>query len=169
MQTTRRSTPWARSIRSIRPCRPRRRRSRRWRRWRRRRRRPRQSRSGLASWRPNYPWRRRRAERASLTTRVALTLQLGHQQLGVQRRDQVVQRLRAVLDHLHRAAGVHLAREAVEQDLDLLLHEVLERALVAQRVVDREADPLVVAAGAKARDRLHDPRTRRRVAAARRR
>ena len=62
----------------------------------------------------------------------------------------------AGLDHLHRPVGVDVAGEPLGEHLDLLGDELLERPLVAQRVVDREADPLVVAAGAEAADRLDD-------------
>ena len=51
------------------------------------------------------------------------------------------------------------------QHADLLRHERLERPLVAQGVVDGEAQALVVAAGAEAADRLDHPHVRRRVAA----
>ena len=84
----------------------------------------------------------------------------------MQRGDQVVERARAGLDQLHRAVGVDVAGQALGEHLDLLCDELLERPLVAERVVDSEADPLVVAARAEAADRLDDPHVRRRVAAA---
>ena len=51
-------------------------------------------------------------------------------------------------------AGRELAGQPVEQHPDLLLDERPERVAVAQRVVDREAERLVVAAGAEAHDRV---------------
>ena len=63
------------------------------------------------------------------------------------------------------ALGVDVAGEPLRQHLDLLGDQRLERPLVAQRVVDGEPDPLVVAAGAEAADRLDDPDVRGRVAA----
>ena len=97
----------------------------------------------------------------------ALALELGDQQLGVQRGDQVVERADAGLDDLERPVGVDVAGEALGEHLDLLGDERLERPLVAQRVVDGEAEALVVAAGAEAADRLDDPHVRGRVAVAR--
>ena len=58
------------------------------------------------------------------------------------------------LDQVDHAVGLELAGQALEHHLDLLLHQRLQRALVAQRVVDGEADLLVVAAGAEAADGL---------------
>ena len=59
-------------------------------------------------------------------------------------------------DDLRRAVGVDLAGQALEQHAHLLLDQRLERLAVAQRVVDREADRLVVAPGAEAADGLDD-------------
>ena len=70
----------------------------------------------------------------------------------------------AGLDQRHRLVGVHLAGEPLHQHVDLLLDEVGHRLLVAEGVVDGEADPLLVAAGAEAADRLDDPDVARRVA-----
>ena len=53
-------------------------------------------------------------------------------------------------------SGVSSPVEPLEQHADLLLDERRERVAVAQRVVDREAERLVVAAGAEADDRLDD-------------
>ena len=80
--------------------------------------------------------------------------------------DQVVERAGAGLDHLHRPVGVEVAGEPLGEHLDLLGDQRLERLLVAQRVVDGEPEPLVVAAGAEAADRLDDPHVRRGVAVA---
>ncbi len=77
------------------------------------------------------------------TTALALALQLGDQHLRVHRRDQVLERLGSGLDQLHRPVGVHLPGEAVHQDLDLLADQLLHRPLVAQGVVDGEADLLL--------------------------
>src|SRR3954453_21396566 len=98
-----------------------------------------------------------------------LSRELRHEQLRVQRRDQVLERLGAGGHELDRAIRVHLAREPRHQDLDLLLDQSLESTLVTQGVIDREPDPLVVAAGSKAADRLDDLHVARRVAAAVRR
>jgi hypothetical protein len=64
------------------------------------------------------------------------------------------------------ALRLHLAGEAIHEGLDLVLHELLERALLPQGVVDREPDPLVVAAGTKPADRLDDLHVARGVPAA---
>src|SRR5215204_4490278 len=97
------------------------------------------------------------AAAARSVARRALALELRHHRLAVQGAHQVLQRLGAALDHVGGGLGVHLPGEAVHQHVDLLLDELVERALVAQRVVDGEADALVDAAGAEARDRLDDP------------
>src|SRR3712207_8580401 len=47
---------------------------------------------------------------------------------------------------LRRPVDVHLARQPVEQHAHLLLHQRRQRLAVAQRVVDREPERLVVAA-----------------------
>ncbi len=95
-----------------------------------------------------------------------LGAELGEQQLGVDRPDQLAQRLRAGRDDLVRALHLDLAGEAVEQRAQLLLDERLERLAVAQGVVDGEAERLVVAAGAEAADGLDDLHVVRAVAAA---
>ena len=108
-------------------------------------------------------------ERDWLSSRLArVALQLGDQQLRVQRGDQVVQRLGAGLDQLDRAVGVEVAGEPLGQHLDLLGDQRLQRLLVAQRVVDGEPEPLVVAAGPEAADRLDDPDVGRASSRARR-
>ena len=89
--------------------------------------------------------------------RAALALELGAQQLGVHRADQLAQRPAPGADDLGGALGADLAGQAVEQRADLLLDERRERVLVAQRVEHREAERLVVAALAEARDRLDHP------------
>src|SRR5207244_2287352 len=86
----------------------------------------------------------------------ALAAQLGEQELRVHRAQQLAQRLHARLDDLKRALDVHLARQAAEQSAHLLGDQRLERFAVAQRVVHREAQRLLVAARAEARDRLDD-------------
>src|SRR5688572_13208185 len=95
----------------------------------------------------------------------APALELRDQELCVERRDQVLERLGAGLEHLDDALRRDLAGEAIHDDVDLLLDQLLEVALVAKRVVDREPDLLVVAAGAEAADRLDDLHVRGRVAA----
>ena len=85
-----------------------------------------------------------------------LPAQLGQQQLGVHRADQLAQRLGARRDDLGGAVDLDLAGEAVEQRPDLLLDQRCERLAVAERLVDGEAEPLVVAARAEAGDRLDD-------------
>jgi tetratricopeptide (TPR) repeat protein len=90
-----------------------------------------------------------------------LTEQLGDHQLGVHRRDQVLEGLGARFEHLDDPLGRNLAGEALHHHLDLLADEVFEGGLVAQGVVDGEADLLVVAAGAEAADRLDDLDVRR--------
>ena len=70
--------------------------------------------------------------------------------------DQVAQGLGPGGDDLDGALGVDLAGQALEQRRHLLLHQRLQRLAKAQRVVDREAELLVVAAGPEARDRLDD-------------
>ena len=72
------------------------------------------------------------------------------------RADQVAQWLGARGDDLHGALDLDLAGEALEQRADLLDDQRLQRRAVAQGVEDREAELLVVAAGAEARDRLDD-------------
>jgi hypothetical protein len=69
----------------------------------------------------------------------ALALKLGLEHLGVQRADELAQRLGARRDDLRRPLDLDLAGEAVEQRADLLGDERLERLAVAQRVEDREA------------------------------
>ena len=96
----------------------------------------------------------------------AVALELGDHQLRVQGGDQVLQGLGAGFEHLDHALGRDLAGEAVHDDADLLADQVFEGALVAQGVVDGEADLLVVAAGAEAADRLDDLHVGGRVAAA---
>jgi hypothetical protein len=71
----------------------------------------------------------------------------------VDRADQFAQRLGAGRDDLAAAVDVEF-RQAIERDANLLLDQWLERVAVAQRVVDREADLLVVAASAEAADGL---------------
>src|SRR5262245_41354470 len=90
-------------------------------------------------------------------------LELGDERLGVHRREQIVERLGPRLDQLHRLVRIHLTREALHQNVDLLPHEVGHRLLVAERVVDGEADPLLVAPGAKTADRLDDAHVAGRV------
>lgn len=62
--------------------------------------------------------------------------------------------LGAGFEHLDDALGGDLAGEAAHDHLDLLLDQLFERGLVAEGVIDGEVDLLVVAAGAKAGDRL---------------
>ena len=57
---------------------------------------------------------------------------------------------------LERAVDVDLAGEPLEQHLHLLGHQGRQRFSEAQRVVDGEAERLLVAARAEARDRLDD-------------
>src|SRR5687767_12714030 len=83
---------------------------------------------------------------AESLARCALLLELSDQRLRMQRGDQVAQRLRPLLDELRGAVCVDIPAEALPDHLDLLLDELLHRTLVAERVVDREADPLVVSA-----------------------
>src|SRR5205823_2875227 len=85
-----------------------------------------------------------------------LAVQLGEQQLRVHRPDEIAQRLRPGGDDVDGALDLHLARKAVQERADLLFDERLERLAVAERVVDREAQRLVVAPGPEARDRLDD-------------
>ena len=61
----------------------------------------------------------------------ALAAQLGEQQLGVHRADQVAQRLGAGGDDLGRALDGDLAGEPVQQRADLGLDERLQRVAVA--------------------------------------
>ena len=82
---------------------------------------------------------------------------------------QVAQRLGARGDDPRRALDRHLAGEPVEQRAHLVLDQRLERLAVAQRVEDGEAERLVVAGGAEARDRLDDLHVLAVVAAAVRR
>src|SRR5215218_6954098 len=67
------------------------------------------------------------------------------QHLRVHRADQLAQRLAAGADDLHGAFGLDLP-QALDQHVDLLLDERAQRLAVAERVVDREAERLVVAA-----------------------
>src|SRR3569832_2562903 len=87
---------------------------------------------------------------------LALASQLGEQQLRVQRADLLAQRRGAGGDDLDRAVLLDGPGEAAEQHAHLLLDERRERLAVADRVVDGEADRLVVAARAEARDRRDD-------------
>ena len=77
----------------------------------------------------------------------AAAVQLRDQQLLVQSADEVAQRLGPRLDQLYHLIRLDLAGEPLGQNVDLLLDELLERALVAEGVVDGKADPLLVAAG----------------------
>ena len=72
------------------------------------------------------------------------------------RADELAQRLGARRDDLDRPLDRDLARQAVQQRPDLLGDERLERLAVAQRVVDREPERLVVAPRAEAGDRRDD-------------
>ena len=60
--------------------------------------------------------------------------------------DELAEGLRAGGDDLRRAIHLDLAGQAVEQRAHLLLDQRRQRLAVAQRVVDREAKLLVVAA-----------------------
>src|ERR1700710_264272 len=95
-----------------------------------------------------------------------VTLELGNQQLGVERGDQVLEWLGPGFEHLDDPLRRDLPGKPVHHHVDLLADQLLERLLVAKGVVDREADLLVVAAGAEAADRLDDLDVRGRVAAA---
>src|ERR1700709_86236 len=96
----------------------------------------------------------------------AVTLERGNQQLGVERGDQVLEWLGPGFEHLDDPLRRDLPGKPVHHHVDLLADQLLERLLVAKGVVDREADLLVVAAGAEAADRPDDLDVRGRVAAA---
>jgi len=83
----------------------------------------------------------------------------------VHRRDQRPQRLASGLEQLDRAILLKAPDELLGQQRDLAHRELLERLDKAGRVVNGEPDPLVVAAGAEALDRLDDPGVGGRVAA----
>src|SRR3954453_20223535 len=96
--------------------------------------------------------------------RFANACELGDQQLRVQRRNQLAQRLETPFHQLDDSFGRFLARKALGQEPRLFPHELLERSLVAHRVVDREADLLAVAARTEACYCLDDPYVGRGVA-----
>ena len=77
-------------------------------------------------------------------------LERSEQQLGVHGADQLAQRLGARGDDLHGALDVDLPREPLSSTRHLLLDQRLQRLAVAQRVVDGEAERLLVAAGPEA-------------------
>jgi hypothetical protein len=77
-----------------------------------------------------------------------LAAQLGEEELRVHRADEAPQRLAARGDDVRGALGLHGPGQAAEQRPDLLLDETDQRVAIAQGVVDREAQRLVVAAGA---------------------
>src|SRR5947209_14954024 len=62
-----------------------------------------------------------------------LPSELGEQQLGVHRADQLAQGLDAGGHDLHRALDLDLAGETVDERADLLFNERLERLAIAQR------------------------------------
>src|SRR3954451_10802213 len=95
--------------------------------------------------------------------------ELRHQQLRVHRRDQLAERLGTGFQQVDDLLRGLLAGQPLGEDADLFADELLEGALVTDRVVDGEADLLPVATGAEARDRLDDPHVGCAVAARRRR
>src|SRR5258708_7874031 len=76
------------------------------------------------------------ASEAIVAQSATLAPQLGEQQLGVHRADQLAQRLRAGADDLRGAVRRHAPGQPLQQDADLLRDERLERFAVTQRVVD---------------------------------